>query len=713
MIGAHRLRRPLLAGAALALWSGAAPAQDAPLIEIFPQDTAAPTEALPGEQVLRDAGSAPAAAPVQDWLLPLRPAQPALPVDTAILGAYRMTGEQTGGEFLLWLPEGAVPDDLVLAYRSSINVLPERSQLSVRVNGEPAGAFLLTSFAEFTPVTLRAETLRPGLNRVQVDVVHHHRIFCGPEASFAVWTELLLPQSGVKMPEARLGTDAASFLAAAAAQIATGAPIDIRADGSADPALLRRITARLAAALAATPAIRVTSPWTPQTGAPSKARVTILQTGTGRASIERGGDGALVLLLDPAPSAELPLDTLLPLAAAEGTPQAATPPQITPGIETPFTDLGLPDTTARGHYILREMNFRLPDDWLILASQEARFNLLYGFADGLAEGSLMLVKVNGQTVRLLPLDRNGGAVQPPLEVGFSANLLRPGANRVSFEAILPGDPPDLPCPPLEDETLTILGSSTLWTPPTPSMDLPDMARPLSRLTPDGVQPGDDVQARDANTLLLPFAALHDPTEIAPDRAPATLTVARADAPGALPLAPLGLSRRMLEEALSQLPRAAEEAPLTGPAGWLQRRWNDLSTLARPGDPPLDRWLATRQGIAMLLQPDPEAPQDLWLLLGPGADPAYVAAALEVGRRAFDGPRGQLSLLGTDGRWTSWADPARPPRLQEPLGPGNLRFVLGNYASWSPMLFTGVLVLLALVSSVVAMAFVTSTRGARK
>ncbi|AMY70304.1 cellulose synthase [Frigidibacter mobilis] len=86
------------------------------------------------------------------------------------------------------------------------------------------------------------------------------------------------------------------------------------------------------------------------------------------------------------------------------------------------------------------MNFRLPDDWLILASQEARFTLLYGFADDLPAGSLMLVKVNGQTVRLLPLDRNGGSVQPPLEIGFAANLLHPGANRVSFEAILPGIP---------------------------------------------------------------------------------------------------------------------------------------------------------------------------------------------------------------------------------------------------------------------------------
>lgn len=707
--------RPLLAGAAVALWSAAAAAQEAPLIEIFPEDAAEPAEVVPGAQaqVLRDAGSAPAAAPAQDWLLPMRPAQPMLPFDAEVPGAFRLTGEQAGGEFLLWLPEGAASGDLVLSHRSSINVLPERSQLSVRVNGEPAGAFLLTSFSGFTPVTLRTEALRPGLNRVQIDVVHHHRIFCGPEASFAVWTELMLPQSGVRIPGASLGTDPASFLAAASAQIVGGAPIDIHAEGAADPALLRSIAARLTSALATTPAVRLASPWSPQTGAPPKARVTILSAGTGRASIERGGDGALVLLLDPAPGAELPLDAVLPAAATEGTPEAGTLPRLQPGAATPFADLGLPDTAARGHYILREMNFRLPDDWLVLASQEARFNLLYAFADGLADGSLMLVKVNGETVRLLPLDRNGGAVQPALEVGFAASLLRPGANRVSFEAILPGDPPDLPCAPLEAETLTILGSSTLWAPPTPSMDLPDMARPLSRLTPDGVQPGDGVQTGDAGVLLLPFAALHQPPEVAPDRAPAVLTVARSDAPGAAPLGEIGLTRRMLEDALSEAPRAEAEPPMTGIRGWLQRRWTALVTLARPGDPPLDAWLESRQGIAMLLQPDPEAPQRLWLLLGPGTDPAFVAPALEAGRRAFDGPHGQLSLLGDDGRWTSWVDPTRPPRLQEPLSPGNLRFVLGNYASWSPMLFTGVLVLLALVSSVVALAFVTGSRGTRK
>ena len=721
------------AGLALTLWAAPSLAQDAPLIEAFPEALSEPTEVAPVEQVQRDSGSDAAAAPAQDWLLPLRPASPALPVDAAIPGAFRLTGEQAGAEFLLWLPEGASASDLVLAYRSSINVLPERSQLSVSVNGEPAGAFLLTSFAEFTPVTLQSTALRPGLNRVQIDVVQHHRIFCGPEASFAVWTELLLPQSGVKMQAASLGADAAGFLAAASAQLASGAPIEIRAEGALDPLLLRNLAGRLTGALSETPRFRVVSPWTPQTGAAPRARITVLQGGTGRASIEQGGDGALVLLLDPAEGAPLPLDDVLPASTpAEGTSQAGALPLLEPGQATPFADLGLGDTTARGHYILHDMNFRLPDDWLILASQEARFTLLYGFADALPTGSLMLVKVNGQTVRLLPLDRNGGKVQPPLEVGFAANLLHPGANRVSFEAILPGDPPDLPCAPLEEETLTILGSSTLWTPPAPAMDLPDMSRPLARLTPDGLQLVTETAASAAGEeLLLPFAALYQPPVTRPDRAPAVLTVARINAPGALPLAPLGLTRRLLEEAVAPMlataetdaPAGAETDAPSGagqdvPAGapgdsWLRRRWADLTGLALPGDPPLDRWLADRRGIAVLLQPDPELPQDLWLLLGPQADPAFVAAALEAGRRAFDGPRGQVSLLAPDGRWTSWADPGQPPRLQEPLRPGNLRFVLGNYASWSPMLFTGVLVLLALISSLVAMSFVVGSRGARK
>ncbi|MDP3341995.1 cellulose biosynthesis cyclic di-GMP-binding regulatory protein BcsB [Frigidibacter sp.] len=708
----------LHAALALALWAAAAAAQDSPLIEAFPAEDTAPAEAAIAEQVLRDSGSDAAAAPVQTWLLPLRPSVPVLPsngsaADNAALpGAFRLTGEQSGAEFMLWLPDGASASDLVLAYRSSINVLPERSQLSVSVNGEPAGAFLLTSFAQFTPVTLQSTALRPGLNRVQIDVVHHHRIFCGPEASFAVWTELLLPQSGVTMQAARLGADAAGFLAAASAQVASGAPIEIRADGALDPLLLRNLSARLTAALAATPDFRVVSPWTPQTGAPSKARITVLQGGTGRASIEQGGDGAVVLLLDPAAGVELPLESVLPPLAAAETPQAGAVPALQPGQATPFADLGLGDTTARGHYILHDMNFRLPDDWLILASQEARFTLLYGFADALPSGSLMLVKVNGQTVRLLPLDRNGGRVQPPLEMGFAANLLRPGANRVSFEAILPGDPPDMPCAPLKEETLTILGSSTLWTPPAPAMDLPNMARPLARLTTDGVQ-GTSAASAATEELLLPFAALYQPPEPRADRAPAVLTVARIDAPGEMPLAALGLTRRMLEEAVAQMPASTEDSAGGPQDSWLHRRWADLVGLALPGDPPLDRWLADRHGIAMLLQPDPEVPQHLWLLLGPGTDPAFVAAALEAGRRAFDGPRGQVSLLGPDGRWTSWADPDRPPRLQEPLRPGNLRFVLGNYASWSPMLFTGVLVLLALISSLVAMSFVVGNRGARK
>ncbi|WP_236938189.1 hypothetical protein [Frigidibacter mobilis] len=56
-------RAALLAWLFLALWSGPMAAQESPLIKLFPETASEPAEALPGEQVLRDSGSAATAAP--------------------------------------------------------------------------------------------------------------------------------------------------------------------------------------------------------------------------------------------------------------------------------------------------------------------------------------------------------------------------------------------------------------------------------------------------------------------------------------------------------------------------------------------------------------------------------------------------------------------------------------------------------------------------
>ena len=112
-------------------------------------------------------------------------------------------------------------------------------------------------------------------------------------------------------------------------------------------------------------------------------------------------------------------------------------------------------------------------------------------------------------------------------------------------------------------------------------------------------------------------------------------------------------------------------------------------------------------------PDPAHPLDLWLIVGASADADGVARALAAGRLDPLGPDGQAALLTEDGVWESWRPAAGAPSLNEPLTLANARAVAGNYASWSPVWFVGLLACFMSISVLLGLSYVVSTRGSLK
>ncbi|MCE6969435.1 cellulose biosynthesis cyclic di-GMP-binding regulatory protein BcsB [Cereibacter sphaeroides] len=715
------MRLPILPMVLLA-WGTAALAEEAPMIVIegvTPPDTAAP--ATPAE----------APSEVAPWLIPLRPVQEGADAS----GVFRLQGQHVRAAFRLFLPPAGELGTLTLAYRSSINVLPERSSVVVRVNGEVIGRFEPRQFGPLAAVTLPLGTsARVGENTVTIETEHRHRIYCGAEAEFAVWTEFDLRQSGLVLPAEALDTSPETFLAAVTAQAASGRPLEIRAAEVPDEAALRDLAVALGRPLPgeALP-IALGQPWA-RTPSPSFARVSVLPSDADRVSIRRGGDGALVLVLEH-PAGRPPKTELVAGLfgrAASGTPSAL--PLLEPGAAVPLSTLGLSTLVTDDRYYRRDLDFRLPEDWLLLATQKAWFGLDYGFAEGLPEGAVLLVKVNGTTVRMLPLDREAGPVKPRLDIRFPARLLRPGPNRLTFESIIPGDPADEPCPAGAGDLLAVLDSSELTVPPAPRMEMDDMARDLARLRAEGIHPA----TPEGLARALPFMAAFG---TGPAEGEVSLTVAGLHDLGRVPMAEAGLTPRLLALALlpptvSRLVERPEE-PATGaapvPLGlgpaeggspplvgthWLGRAKALVAAtlepavvgarrLLQPGDGALADWLSVRKGVAVVLAPEPGR---LWVVLGPDAEPAAVAAALARAPHSPLGPQGQLAVLGTDGRWSSWTAPGILPRLKEPLSPGNLRQVVGNVASARPPMLLGGMLGLAWISAAVALAFVVRTRG---
>lgn len=632
----------------------------------------------------------------------------------------RLSGEQARETLFVNVPVLSAVKALELSYRTSINVLPDRSQLVVRVNGSELPPIRPEAFEGFETVTLPHDLLVEGRNEITVTVRQAHRIFCGPDASFAIWTELDLNTSGIRVAPAELPLDPTGLAMGLSAQLARDGAIPVRVTDDMSSRVLQGLALRLGSLREGGP-VMLSQRGLYETGRTEAAlaRITVLPGSSEPPEIRRGGDGAIVLAIG-SETGDLPdLDTVLPPTAA--MPDIAGLP---PGRATPLADLGFDQTTNFNRYGEQRLLFRLPDDWLMLSSRVAMLRLLYGFADGLPEGALMLVKVNGTTVRLLPLDSNGGRVQPELDIGFPAPLLTAGPNELVFETIVPGDPPDLPCPAFDGPILEILTDSTLWVPQTPQMDFAGVRAPLTSLRPDqigfaqGSQDGASAAelGRALESALRPLAGFEM-------REGAQLTVASVAGAQSPPLAELGLGRRDLE-AVFQPPRPeALTEPVTAPGfagGWRDSldaaargtaRW--IRDLALPGDPPLADWIRGRSGVAVLMMPETAQPDAIWLLVGAQSDPPSLAGALARARVAPHGPEGRFALLTADGTWESWQPSGVAPRLKEPLTPANFRQVAGNYASWAPLYFVAGLFALTLVSVMLALVFVITTRGRRK
>jgi len=647
----------------------------------------------------------------------------------------RFSGEVVTERFILFLPADPGQTELRLTHRTGIDALPERSSLRVSVNGHDLQPLVPDNFGAFASDVLEVPqgVLRAGRNSVEITARHIHRVACGPDAAFALWSELDTGNSGVPVPAADFAVGPTGFLAAVAAQTALQMPVVIRRpDPEASLLAAAPFIGQIAALLGGAPPRIESAPfWTLEGAMPEAARITALAPGQGLEGprFARGGDGAIVLMVEQAEDYG-PISEALLAAAGDDLPVSG-PALLTPGQAQPFSALGAGQLRGEGRYIALGVDFALPRDWLLLASQKARLDLEYRFAPGLPQGALLLVKVNGTTVRLLPLDREGGAALPVLPVSFEARLLQPGMNRIEFEALVPGDPPDAACPPMDRAVLEISGSSRIFVPQSPRMWMPSIDRALGQMTGWNIHltqsaeavltPGLAPQLAAALMIAQPGAGRNDPS--------ARLTVGALGDLERLE-APLSTSsRRALVDSLSRQ-RLQQPAPDPGATRWelvasprapglfsgLDRigdipgqAWQATLGLVRGDAPALEDWLGTRHGQAAMLQPDPERPDDIWLILGPFADPATIAGALAASYGSRSGPKGQVSLFIEGEGWVSWTDPQRPLHLSEGLSPGNIRAVLGNYATMAPLRFLALIMSLTVMSALVALAFLVKTR----
>lgn len=674
------------------------------------------------------------------WVSTLRLTDMGYPVQD---GLARISGEREWVNFDLYSIADENDALLQIATVSGINNLPERSQMRVTVNGQELGTRNLTHVEDVGIEKFRIPSgvLHTGRNHVQLELRQQHRIFCGPEASYDLWTDIDLSRSGLVVantPDSELdmfiGND--GFMMALAAQASGRQAVEVRGIDSlgSEAEIWRRfLVSRFNQSLAGTPlVINFTDYWTTQRGTRDTARVTIIPAAESSVRFVRGGDGAVVMVLEVAQGTD-PERLLAGITAVTAQAQDNRPTLIDPEMDVPFAQFGVESENFSQRYAQRNHAFRLPDDWLVLTGAKSRINLDYAFASNLPAGSALLLKVNGTTVRMLPL-RGGqsGSVISRFPIDFEARLMHPGTNVLGFELFVPGDPPSLPCAVNEGPVLQILDSSTLHVPYSPSMSIPDMDLAFAALSPDSLRMN-EMSGRayaQSDILTLGSALARTPAGICPS----TLHLISLDDLGSIPTAHYTASRRLLEDVVlmpSHTYAPAGQSVADNPGDPFQQRraerrsvslafsagWDAVNQRARwvierifpsSGDQ-LNTWLAEQRGQAVLFQLDATRPDEIWMLRAPDSDMRAIAHAVVRARLNGGGPRGQAAVLTHDGNWENWLAPDRRPAMLEPWSLWNFRVAMGNIVSARPIFYTLMMLGIAALSALVALRLVISTR----
>ncbi len=115
---------------------------------------------------------------------------------------YRLEGEADTMRLTFALDASAIAGggDLVVSYKNAVSIMPEASRIAVSVNGVAVGDFAIRSpsdpEAQSFPVS--PAFLRVGTNQMELRAIQRHRVDCSMEATYELWTDIDHAASGFR-----------------------------------------------------------------------------------------------------------------------------------------------------------------------------------------------------------------------------------------------------------------------------------------------------------------------------------------------------------------------------------------------------------------------------------------------------------------------------------------------------------------------------------
>lgn len=645
-------------------------------------------------------------------------------------GTVLFAGENPKADFILILPKGPTPQNLSIDFQSGAFVLPERSFMSVFVNGTLVDEFPLDQIVDFgtRDIPMSQGLLHAGLNNIRLEAQQVHRTSCGSEAAFDLWSKVNLSKSGVTVTASHVVDAPESFLSDLATMRSASEPLPILRDGDGSAALghaQMQIANQLGAALGSG---LLFDPATELAVADIDGPYIVLKQGT-LPDVELTFDpasGHRVLRVTAGANGTVVLGNLFDLSSGKQTA-----PQLQLDQPNTLASLGMRTWQVNENLWTEHIGFRLPEDWLIKTKLRAEMRLQFAYVPGLPAGSRMDILMNGHPVQIIPLDRRAGYSEEGLRVRFDAMLMQAGHNILTLKAVFPRDTLGAGCRDDLNLRMEVHANSTLYVPSSPRMAWPDLARGMEHVSIVGlrnVRMPDFSNDPDSRVMALAHAL---PLERGFSEQPARLTVLNLAELEQDHLGRFQMSARHIQASLA----AREEAPdapilegdgpvtqigqfrpqptqvgaVEGLAAQLQVIFGgaiqDVWSMISPDSPKaLEQWLAEQTGLAALFTLDPSRPNDLYLVIPETTNTQVVVDA--VGRATtLDVPvSGHMALLQSDGTWTIWADTTRLPELKQELSIGAFRQVLGNFTVSRPRLWVGLILLTAFLSALCALSF---------
>jgi hypothetical protein len=388
---------------------------------------------------------------------------------------YRLQGEIGASEWPVFFTdaEASGPIKLQLGYLSAVSIAPEASRLVVTLNDVEIGRADIQAPHAVRTLTFDAPAglARPGFNALRVSVDQRHRVDCSLEATYELWTQIDPAQTGFVFADATRLASIADLPAlppnpqgAMQIRLMLGDQAEL---GGVDRALravqavalngrFEQVLVDSEAGVALDPygvnlavgpyqqlrqlpgleGLRAPSgPLLTMRPAEPGGRATIVATGLTREDVD-----VAVAQLERAQSLR---------GSQPGLRAAASLPGVRVDGEQRLRlkDLGVPSVEFSGRLFRTAFNVMMPPDFYGADYAKAQINLAGGYAAGLTSEAQIVVSVNGRNVMGDKLAKSSGEVFERRVVPIPLSALRPGLNRIEFEAQLP-TAADKSCDPL-------------------------------------------------------------------------------------------------------------------------------------------------------------------------------------------------------------------------------------------------------------------------